>query len=117
MDLPANVAIAVHPDFEYAWVESEGEVYLMAKELMASVGKVCHKEFTNILGTVKGKDLEGVVARHLSLTEIPWLFLLTMLRLTPAAAAFIQSWSWPGDFETGLRYKLPIISPLINPVI
>lgn len=41
--MPANVAIALHPDFEYAWVECEGEILFMAKEMLEAVGKVCKK--------------------------------------------------------------------------
>ena len=111
--LPANVAIAVHPDFEYAWVESEGEVYLMAKELLASVGKVCHKEFTNILGTVKGRDLEGAVARHPFLDRDSVVVLADYVTLDAGSGCVHTA---PGhgqeDFETGMRYKLPIISPV-----
>ena len=32
--LPANLAIALHPDFEYAAVETDGEVWIVAKELV-----------------------------------------------------------------------------------
>ena len=37
--IPANVAIAVHPEFEYAWVVNGDEVYLMATGLLESVQK------------------------------------------------------------------------------
>ena len=94
--LPANVAIAVNPDFEYAWVESEGEVYLMAKELLASVGKVCHKEFTNILGTVKGSDLEGMVARHPFLDRDSVVVLADYVTLDAGSGCVHSSWSWSG---------------------
>ena len=47
--MPANVAIALHPDFEYAWVECEGEILFMAKEMREAVGKVCKKDLSNCL--------------------------------------------------------------------
>ena len=46
------------PALEYAWVECEGEVLFMAKDLLAQVGAVCHKDLSNILGTTLGKDME-----------------------------------------------------------
>ncbi len=111
--LPANVAIAVHPDFEYAWVESDGEVYLMAKELMGAVGKACHKEFTNILATVKGSELEHMVASHPFLDRDSVVVLADYVTLDAGSGCVHTA---PGhgqeDFETGLRYKLPIISPV-----
>jgi len=111
--LPANVAIALNPDFEYAWVESEGEVYLMAKDLLGAVGKACKREFTNVLGTVLGKDLEFGVARHPFMDRDSLIVLADYVTLDAGSGCVHTA---PGhgqeDFETGLRYKLPIISPV-----
>ena len=111
--LPANVAIALNPDFEYAWVESEGEVYLMAKELLAAVGSACKRDFTNILGTVMGKELEYAVARHPFMDRDSLIVLADYVTLEAGTGCVHTA---PGhgqeDFETGMRYKLPIISPV-----
>ena len=111
--LPANVAIALNPDFEYAWVESEGEVYLMAKELLAAVGNACKRDFTNILGTVMGKELEYAVARHPFMDRDSLIVLADYVTLEAGTGCVHTA---PGhgqeDFETGMRYKLPIISPV-----
>ncbi|HIU63453.1 MAG TPA: isoleucine--tRNA ligase [Candidatus Avacidaminococcus intestinavium] len=111
--LPANVAIAVNPDFEYVWIEEDNEVYLMAKELVAAVGVACKKEFKNILGTVQGKDLEYLVASHPFLERDSVLVLADYVTLDAGTGCVHTA---PGhgqeDFETGLRYKLPIISPV-----
>ena len=48
----------------YAWVECEGEVLFLAKELLEQVGKVCKKDLSNVLGTCKGKDMEFAECRH-----------------------------------------------------
>src|ERR1041384_6833680 len=39
--LPANLGIAVHPDFEYAAFEHGDEVYIVASELLATVANKC----------------------------------------------------------------------------
>ena len=39
--LPANLGIAVHPDFEYAGFENGGEVYVVASELLTAVASKC----------------------------------------------------------------------------
>src|SRR5919199_731629 len=39
--LPANLGIAVNPNFEYAAVESDGEVYIVAAELVDVVAAKC----------------------------------------------------------------------------
>jgi len=111
--LPANVAIALNPDFEYAWVESEGEVYLMAKDLLGAVGKACKREFKNVLGTVMGKELEFAVARH-PFMERDSLVVLADYVTLDAGSGCVHTAPGHGqeDFETGMRYKLPIISPV-----
>ncbi len=111
--LPANVAIAVNPDFEYSWVESEGEVYLMASDLLEAVGNVCKRQFTNVLGTVMGKELEFAVARH-PFMERDSLVVLADYVTLDAGSGCVHTAPGHGqeDFETGLRYKLPIISPV-----
>ena len=54
--LPSNVALAVSPDFEYAYVEVNGETLIMAKELADSTITAPH----SILRTVRGSELVGM---------------------------------------------------------
>ncbi|WP_159886119.1 isoleucine--tRNA ligase [Paenibacillus puerhi] len=54
--LPANVALAVHRDLEYAKVEQQGEVYIVARNLVEQVMK---QDYT-ILSTHKGAEFVGV---------------------------------------------------------
>ena len=39
--LPANLGIAVHPDFDYSAIESGDEVYIVASELAKSFAETC----------------------------------------------------------------------------
>ena len=55
--LPANVAICVGPEFEYALIKSEGEYYVMASALAESAMQAAGKTEYEVLGTVKGIDL------------------------------------------------------------
>ncbi len=57
--LPANVAIAVHPDFEYAKVKVDGEYWILAKELITKTLEQTHIQQYNIIETFKGQKLEG----------------------------------------------------------
>ena len=52
--LPSNVAICVHPDYDYVKIDNEGTVYYIAEALADSVIK---GEYT-VLDKFKGKDLE-----------------------------------------------------------
>jgi len=53
--LPANVAVAVNPEFDYAFLEKNGEILILAKERI----NVLNIE-GKILKEIKGKDLIGL---------------------------------------------------------
>ena len=74
--IPANLGIAVHPDFEYAAVEHGDEILIIAAELVGFVVVKCgiggvnedgERQMPNILAKFKGSKLEGMKARH------PWI--------------------------------------------
>ena len=113
--MPANVAIALHPDFEYAWVECEGEILFMAKEMLEAVGKVCKKDLSNIIGTCQGKDMEYAECRHPFKTiDRKSLVVLADYVTLEAGTGCVHTAPGHGadDFETGVRYNLPIICPV-----
>ena len=66
--LPANVAICLGPNFDYALLkanrEGETEYYVVAKELAANVMQEAGIEEYEIIGTVKGSELEYVECAH-----------------------------------------------------
>jgi len=55
--LPSNLLLAVHPDIEYAWVETDGEILVMAANL---VGRVLGEREHRIVRTAQGRDLDGL---------------------------------------------------------
>lgn len=113
--MPANVAIALHPDFEYAWVECEGEILFMAKEMLEAIGKVCKKDLSNIIGTCKGKDMEYAECRHpFETIDRKSLVVLADYVTLEAGTGCVHTAPGHGadDFETGVRYNLPIICPV-----
>jgi isoleucyl-tRNA synthetase len=62
--LPASLAIAFHPDFEYVALEQDGQVYIVAEALAAAA-----REGTNLKDAVevarfKGTKLERVTFQH-----------------------------------------------------
>lgn len=74
--LPANLGIAVHPDFEYVAIESGDEVYILASELLGFVVVKCglcspdengEPSVPNVLARFKGTKLDRLECRH------PWL--------------------------------------------
>src|SRR5690606_28112812 len=62
--LPANLGISVHPDYDYAVVQTNGRKYVVAEGLLNEVaGQIGWDEF-EILQTVKGQQLEHITCRH-----------------------------------------------------
>ncbi len=56
--LPANRAIALHPDFEYSFVRFDEEVYLVAKDLIARFAMACDLKDYEIIATLSGNQLD-----------------------------------------------------------
>ncbi len=110
--LPANVAIAVNPDFEYCWVECDGEIYLMGKELLPQVEEDSKKTF-NIFSSVMGKELEGLIFRH-PFFDRDSLLVLADYVTSDTGTGCVHTAPGHGqeDFATGQRYNLPVISPV-----
>ena len=64
LTIPANMAIAYHPKFEYSAVAVKGEVYLVASELLPATAAACGWQAPEVLSRFEGARLEGAVFRH-----------------------------------------------------
>lgn len=62
--LPANVAICVGPQFNYSLIKCDGEYYVMAEELYISAMEAAGKENYEVIGTIKGFELEYMKTAH-----------------------------------------------------
>ena len=62
--LPANVAICVGPSFDYVLVKNGEEIYIMAEELYKDAMSVAEITDYEVVGTVKGSELELIKTAH-----------------------------------------------------
>ncbi|HJR06026.1 MAG TPA: isoleucine--tRNA ligase [Pyrinomonadaceae bacterium] len=62
--LPANLAIAVNPNFDYAAVESGEEVYVVASELVEAVAEKCGLDAPRTVARFSGAKLDRLECRH-----------------------------------------------------
>lgn len=62
--LPANLAIAVNPKFEYALVFVDGNITVMARELVQKVCKAGKAQDVVVIATTRGERLLGLRYRH-----------------------------------------------------
>ncbi|WP_455377006.1 isoleucine--tRNA ligase [Petrachloros mirabilis] len=58
--LPANQAVCLHPEFDYAFVQIGVEILIVAEKLVDSVEKACKLETVKILAVKKGAAFEGL---------------------------------------------------------
>jgi isoleucyl-tRNA synthetase len=62
--LPANLAIAFHPDYQYSAVRVDGKGYIVATELLKAVAEKCGWRNPVEVARFSGKSLERRKARH-----------------------------------------------------
>ncbi len=111
--LPANLAVAVKPDYDYTIVEREGENYILATELVVQVAKKFGwTEFKE--GRVfKGAALEHLRYRH-PFIDREGAFVLGDYVTLDAGTGLVHTAPGHGadDFATGRRYGLDIYTPV-----
>jgi isoleucyl-tRNA synthetase len=111
--IPDNMAVAVHPEFEYVFVEHSGEVYVLAKELLEANAQRFGWSGHRVLKTVPGALLEGLKARHPFYDREPPVVLAGYVTLDAGTGCVHTA---PGhgreDYDTGLRYGLEVLSPM-----
>ncbi len=62
--LPANLAIAVHERFRYALVKVDGNITVVATELVETVTKAAGSVAVDVLGETEGRSLVGLTYRQ-----------------------------------------------------
>ena len=114
--LPANLGIAVHPDFEYQEVKVNGENYLLAKERVNFLAEQFGWENFELGKTVLGKELEYLLCQHPFLDRTSTVILADYVTLDSGTGLVHTA---PGhgvdDFIIGQgKYKLGVLSPVDN---
>jgi len=111
--LPANLAIAVHPEEDYVALEASGETLVVAAKLADAFAGVAGLRSPRRVATISGRRLEGREYRH------PWIHRTGKV----AAAAFVAMDAGTGlvhiapghgeeDYDLGRALGLPIYNPV-----
>jgi isoleucyl-tRNA synthetase len=106
--LPASMAVAFHPDFEYVALETtDGLVYIVAAELAAQVAEACKLGPTKELARFKGAVLDRVTFRHPFLERSILGVLATYVTAdTGTGAVHTAPSHGADDFYTGQKYGI-----------
>ena len=105
--LPASLAVAFHPDFEYVALEQDGDVYIVAEALAASTRVACGLERAHEIARFPGARMDRVTFAHPFL-ERSILGVLATYVTTDQGTGAVHTAPAHGvdDFATGARYGL-----------
>jgi isoleucyl-tRNA synthetase len=111
--LPANLAIALHPDVMYAAVdEGERGVFVVAEDLLGTL----REKFSfkgHVVERFSGKALEGHKAEHPFIERESLIVTGEFVSVTDGTGAVhIAPGHGEEDYEVGLRYGLDIYAPV-----
>ena len=110
--LIANVAVAVHPEFNYSYIKT-GKGNLIIANVRLSVLQQMGIDQYEVIRELKGKDLEGIVYDHplgLRLGKVVLADYVSgeegtgLVHIAPGHGA--------EDYQTGLKYGLNIVMPV-----
>jgi isoleucyl-tRNA synthetase len=111
--IPANLGISVHPTLNYVVVKVDNKNYLLAEELLEAVTKEIGWEDVTVVKTVKGQELEHILAKH-PLYDRTSLVMLGEHVTTDAGTGCVHTAPGHGedDFHVGQKYGLDVLCPV-----
>jgi len=112
--IPANLAVALHPDFEYVAIETARYgVLILAEGLLEHFLKTVGIEEHTILARFNAREVEDLKARHPLYNRESVIILADYVTLDTGTGCVHTA---PGhgqeDYESGLQYNLDIYSPV-----
>ena len=111
--LPANLAIAVGPRYQYALVAMDGSITILAREMVEKVAEIVGAEDVKVLGECQGSELLGLEYRHAfidrtgKVVEADYVTLEDGTGLVHTAPGHGQE-----DYRTGQREGLEVYCPV-----
>jgi len=111
--LPANLAIAFHPKYQYVAAEVGGAAYIVAADLLAATAAKCGWGEPKIVARFQGEKLEGAKFRHPFMDRISIGILGDHVTLEQGTGAVHTA---PGhgqeDYVVGQQYGLEVYCPV-----
>jgi isoleucyl-tRNA synthetase len=111
--IPSNLAIAFHPELDYAAYDVGGQAVIVAEGLAERVGTAVGRALDLPVARMKGSALEGLAFRHPLYERDSVAVLADYVTLEQGTGAVHTA---PGhgadDFLTGIKYGLDIYAPV-----
>ena len=117
--LPANLGIALHPEFTYVVGKfSNGETeetFVIVRELIEQFAEKTGFALKETLSEIKGKELEGLEAKHPFLPRTSKVILANFVTTeTGTGAVHIAPGHGADDYVAGQQNGLAVLSPVDN---
>lgn len=114
--IPANLALAFHPDYEYVVAETQnGDLFVVLGDLLESVAAANNWGPVTAVRRFSGSEIEYSRFRH-PLPEMDRDSLATLATYVTTDTGTGVVHTAPGhgadDYYTGMKYGLPILSPV-----
>lgn len=107
--LPANLALAFHPELNYLFAEMDGEVYIIAEDLAQGVLGAGFK----VSDEIKGKSMEFVKFKHPFYDRESLATLADFVSLeTGTGIVHIAPGHGQDDYELSKKYDLDVYAPV-----
>ncbi len=111
--LPANLAIAVHAEFDYVLLENAGERLIVAADLAESFNAAIGLELSSYGDARKGTTLEGLQVSHPFLDRIATIHTAEFVTLeTGSGLVHIAPGHGDDDYQLGCKKGLTLLSPV-----
>jgi len=110
--IPANLAVALKPDFDYVAAKTKDGIYILAEGLASQVLDHLGVKF-EVAGKFKGEEIKGLVFKH-PLYERDSIAITAEYVTLDAGTGVVHTAPGHGqeDYETGMQYGLPAYSPV-----
>jgi isoleucyl-tRNA synthetase len=111
--IPHNRALAFHPDFEYAVVETEKGALLLAADRVAALQAETGIKEAKVRATFKGRDFEGMKFQHPFVAiQVPGILADYVTLDQGSGIVHTAPGHGADDFYSGQKYGLEIYAPL-----
>jgi isoleucyl-tRNA synthetase len=112
--LPANVAVAVHPDATYMAIKTSGEILVVAEARVADVIREVGISEYEVLASFKGTEMEFLKCEHPLYPEKESVVVLADYVGLDTGTGAVHTAPGHGqeDYMTGLKYDLPAPMPV-----
>ena len=111
--IPSNLGIFAHPDYDYVLVAVNDRQFVIASELINTVAEKLEWADYKVLQTIKGSELDGMVAKHPFYDRDTLVMNAEYVTLDSGTGlVHVAPGHGEDDYFFSRKYKLGVLSPI-----